>query len=311
MTVHHRNHGTGASPQKRSPVGDLARFLPQVPDLPARVAALPPLPGPMTGTAPGKGRKVSPRALPVAGLSRDIRVKIASERAEWKDAFQLVASNYQACGYEVADAGAVRFTPYHALPDTVTFVAKHEGNVLMTMSLVPDNTRLGLPLEAIFGEEVRALRRQRRRMGEVISLAAAKELGMREFHRVFVALIRLMKQYHVSHGGDTWVITVNPKHRDFYTKALGYVPVGPSRPYGAVQGAPAEAYLVDMPLLKAGAPKMYQQLFAEWLPGDALVAPRMLPHMVRYLGGQSSKDSQQKIREVFDLDHFFSSPRRW
>ena len=46
-------------------------------------------------------------------------------------------------------------------------------------------------------------------------------------------------------------------------------------------------------------------------PGEALVAPKMLPHMVRYLGSQSSKDSQQKIREVFDLDHFFSSPRRW
>jgi hypothetical protein len=40
---------------------------------------------------------------------------------------------------------------------------------MMTMSLVPDNTLLGLPLEAIFREEVRGLRRQRRRVGEVIS----------------------------------------------------------------------------------------------------------------------------------------------
>ena len=41
---------------------------------------------------------------------------------------------------------------------------------------------------------------------------------------MFNALIRLMKQHHVRHGGDTWVITVNPKHRNFYTKVLGFVP---------------------------------------------------------------------------------------
>jgi len=256
-------------------------------------------------------KKVTPREVSVEGVARDIRVKIASDRAEWKDAFQLVASNYQACGYEAPHACKVRFTPYHALPDSVTFLAKHEGRTLMTLSLVPDNTLLGLPLETIFGEEVRALRRQRRRLGEVISLAADKELSMREFRQVFVGLIRLMKQYHVTHGGDTWVITVNPKHRAFYTKVLGYASLGPNRPYGAVEGAPAEAYVLDVPLMQASVPKMYAQIFGEWLPGDALVAPKMLPHMVRYLGGQSSKESHHTIHEVFNLDRYFGSPRRW
>jgi hypothetical protein len=310
MTAHHRGNSTGASPRSPTRAADLARFLPQVPDLPARVAGLPPLPSPTAGAVPGKGRKVNPRAIPVAGLSREIHVKIASERAEWKGAFQMVTDKYQACGYEGPDGGAVRFTPYHALPDTVAFVAKHEGRVLMTVTLVPDNTLLGMPLESIFADEVRGLRRQRRRLGEAISLAAA-DISLREFRVVFAALLRLMHQYHVGHGGDTWVMTVNPKHRDFYTKAVGYVPLGTSRPYGAVQGAPAEAYLLDMAQLKSGPPRRFQDFFGEWLPGEALVAPKMLPHMVRYLGSQSSKDSQQKIREVFDLDHFFSSPRRW
>jgi len=176
---------------------------------------------------------------------------------------------------------------------------------------VPDNTLLGLPLESIFGEEIRVLRRQRRRLGEVISLAADKDLSLREFRQVFVALIRLVMQYHATHGGDTWVVTVNPKHRDFYTKVLGFTPLGPSRPYGAVEGAPAEGYILDVQLMQASAPKMYAQIFGEWLPGDALVAPKMLPHMVRYLGGQSSKEAHQTIREVFNLDRYFSSPRRW
>jgi hypothetical protein len=56
---------------------------------------------------------------------------------------------------------------------------------------------------------------------------------------------------------------------------------------------------------------MYTRVFEEWLPGDALVAPKMLPHMVRFLGGQSSKEARQTIREVFDLDRYFATPRRW
>ena len=259
---------------------------------------------------PGR-EKPDPRAVPVPRVARDIRVKIASERAEWKDAFQLVALNYQAVGYEAPLSSKVRFTEYHALPDTVTFIAKHQDRVLMTFSLVPDNTLVGLPLESIFGEEVKQLRRQRRRLAEIISLAADSELTPREFRPVFVALIKLMMQYHVSHGGDTWVITVNPRHRDFYTKAMGYVSLGPARTYPNVQDHPAEGYMLDQELMKVRAPRFHEQTFGEWLPGEALVAPKMLKHMVRYLGSQTNKTSGQKIREVISFDKFFTTPRRW
>jgi hypothetical protein len=259
--------------------------------------------------APGARR--TPREIPVPRVGRDFRVKIASERSEWREAYRLVATNYQARGYEAPYASKVRFTPYHALPDTVTFVAKHAGRVHMTLSLVPDNTLLGLPLESIYAEEVRQLRRERRRLAEVVSLAADKDVNMREFRQIFVAIIRLMKQYHVSHGGDTWVITVNPRHRDFYCKALGYVPLGPPRAYAAVEDHPAEAYMVDAKLMRANAPKMHDEVFGESLPGDALVAPKMLPHLVRYLASQTSESSGQRIREVFNFDEFFNSPRRW
>ena len=144
--------------------------------------------------------KKTPLSIRVPGVSRDLRVKIASERAEWRDAFQLVSSNYQARGYEEPLASKVRFTPFHALPDVVTLVAKLDDRVLATFSLVPDNTLLGLPLESIYGDEIKALRRSRRRVAEVTSFAADKDLGLREFRQVFVALIRLGMHYHLSQG---------------------------------------------------------------------------------------------------------------
>ena len=56
---------------------------------------------------------------------------------------------------------------------------------------------------------------------------------------------------------------------------------------------------------------MYEEIFDEWLPGEALVAPKMLSHVVRYLGDRSTKAARKTIREVFDQDEFFASPRRW
>src|SRR5262245_52448561 len=62
-----------------------------------------------------------PWSLPVPEPARDLHVKVASTRAEWEEAFRLVADNYQARGYETPEAAEFRFSSYHVLPDTVTF----------------------------------------------------------------------------------------------------------------------------------------------------------------------------------------------
>jgi hypothetical protein len=253
----------------------------------------------------------APRAVPVTRVERPIVVKIASNREELRAAFELVARNYQAVGYEGSMSCKVRFTPYHALPDSVTFVAKHGNQVLMTMTLVPDNTLLGLPLESLYGEEVARLRRARRRLAEVISLAADKDLDAREFRPVFLYMSRLLFQYHLAYGGDTLVITVNPRHSKYYIKTMGYQPLGPCRSYPEVQGHPAEAYLLDVELAKVYAPKAYAEIFAEWVPGSALVSRPIPPHLVRYLSDEASELAKERIRHTFNLDSYFRSPRRW
>jgi hypothetical protein len=264
------------------------------------------------------GRRGSPQPKPVhcqpdpvrvAGVSREIVVKIASEPEEWEQAFQLVAANYQERGYEAAHK-LYRFTPYHTLPDTTVFVAKCEGRVVATFTLVADNTLLGLPMEAIYGEEIAELRRQGRKMAEVTSLAAA-ELGQREFLQVFMALIRLMKQFHVSRGGDTWVITVNPRHRNFYSKVLGYRPLGPCKAYAAVGDAPAEAYVLDRDTMRADAPRAYEQIFGEWLPSAALNGVPVSRPFIRYFWGESNPAGAARLENVLSYVTNYGSPRAW
>jgi hypothetical protein len=255
-------------------------------------------------------RKPDPQPIPVEGIAGEVVVKIASDLEEWEEAFGLVAANYQQSGYEAPTGKPFRFTPHHALPDTTVFVAKRQGRVIATFTLVADNTLLGLPLESLYTEEVAELRRQGRRVGEITSLAFA-DLSQREFLQVFLTMIRLLQQYHVSKGGDTWVITVNPRHRTFYCKVLGARQLGECKPYAAVAGAPAEAYWVDRAMMRANAPRGHETIFGEPLPAAALSGPSLPRSFVRYFASQSSRSDEARLGDLLRAVADLGSPRAW
>lgn len=255
-------------------------------------------------------RRPSAHALEAPGRGRTFQVKIASSRDEFEQAFQLLAARYQARGYEEPSTKLFRFTPYHVLPDTVTFVAKHGDRVVATMSLVPDTALLGLPMECIYGAEVDALRRRGRRLGEVTSLADG-DLDTREFLQAFLALKRLMFQYHLRQGGDTWVITVNPRHRNYYCRALGFLPLGPRRTYPTVRNHPAEAFLVDVESMWANAPGMHQRIFGEALPDAVLENPARPADHVRHFADQSTQADRRTILNINRFVEHLGSPPRW
>jgi hypothetical protein len=252
----------------------------------------------------------SSQAFLVPGIARSIEVKLASEQDEWEQAFELLAANYRARGYEAPGAKPFRFTPYHVLPDTILIVAKHDDRVAATLSLVPDTSLLGLPLESIYAVEVAKLRREGRRIAEAISLADT-ELSIREFVQVFKAMIKLAMQFHVAQGGDTWVITVNPRHRNFYQKVLGFAPLGPCRTYPAVGDHAAEAYRLDVAHMEVNAPTMYHEVFDEPLPGPVLSAPRWSPERVRYFSRRSTQVDHRTVEYLLQVVEYLGSPPRW
>jgi hypothetical protein len=233
----------------------------------------------------------------VPGLTRDIRVKIASERSEFEQAYELLATNYRARGYEAASDKPYRFTPFHALPGTVTVVALDHERVVATLTLVPDSDVLGLPMESIYGPEVAELRAARLRPAEVISLADT-DLSIREFLQVFKALIKLVVQFDARRGGDCWIITVNPRHSNFYKKAIGFVPMGSKRSYPSVQNHPAEAHLLTSAIWAANAPQTYQEVFGEDLPEAVLNAHHWSEEHVRYFGARSTQLDEQALEAL-------------
>jgi hypothetical protein len=175
---------------------------------------------------------------------------------------------------------------------------------------VADNTLLGLPLESLYGAEIADLRRRGHRMGEVTSLAFA-DLAQREFLQVFIAMIRLLQQYHVTRGGDSWILAVNPRHKNFYCKVLGTEQFGGLKSYAAVSDAPAEAFLLDQSLMRKNAPRGHEQIFGEWLPAEAF-HPAPLPRAyVRYFAAESSQTDEARVNDILDSVAAFGSPRAW
>ena len=250
---------------------------------------------------PHLGRVGAPRtSFRVEGLTRNIHVKIASHRHEFAQAYELLAANYRARGYEAPGDKPFRFTPYHALPGTVTLVALDDDHaVVATLTLVADSHALGLPMEAIYAGEIDRLRQAGLRPAEAISLADSG-LSIREFVQVFKALIRLAMQYHASRGGDCWTITVNPRHSSFYQKVLGFAPLGPRRCYPSVQNHPAEAYLLTVSALRRQAPQMYGEVFGTPLPVAVLAPARWSEEHVRYFGARSSQLDAADLDDLLD-----------
>jgi hypothetical protein len=251
---------------------------------------------------------LSKLVIPSAG--GDIHVKIAEGRGEHAQAFELLAESYRARGYEVCCDKPYRFTSFHVLPDTINLIAERQGRVCATMSVVPDTRLLGLPMESIYGPEIAALRRQGRRLFETTSLADSG-LSIGEFIKVFIALIKLGMHSTIRQGADSWVITVNPRHRNFYRKAMGFVPLGPVRSYPSVQDHPAEAFLLDVPNLLANAPEMHEKIFGEPLADSLLTPSPLSPADVRHFAWRSTQlDSRSADDLLLSIEHF-GSPPRW
>jgi hypothetical protein len=206
-----------------------------------------------------------------------------------EEALRLVADRYRDRGYEPASGRPCRFTPHHALPGTATLVARHGPRVLATLTVVPDNRVLGLPMEAAYAAEVRGLRGQGLRLSEFTGLAA-RGLAVGEFLAVFKALIHLGMQYHLRCGGDVAVSTAHPRHRAFYSKMLGAEALGPRRAYAGAGGHPAEAWVLHPGRMKTAAPGMYRDLFEAPLPDPVLSGVGWSAERVRYLSRRSASD---------------------
>lgn len=176
---------------------------------------------------------------PHAGLQS--AVAVAATETERLSAARLVGRQYRAEGYLPDDDGdgerepAFR-TPHHLLPETVVFIARECARVVGTLTVVPDSPA-GLPMEALYAEEVSALRNLGRIPCEICSLAFDSRTEHRNTAPV-LQLFRLACGYLRRFTPVTdALVTLKPSHQDFYERFMGFGRIGERKQDPRFRGA--------------------------------------------------------------------------
>ena len=207
----------------------------------------------------------------VSRESSEISIKVASSREERYGAFRLAYIAYHRAGLCGARDEGLRITPYQLLTTTDVIVANLRGETISTLSLVRDGS-LGLPLEAIYPEEVRQRRAAAVRLAEVSCLADRRQDSGR-FFGLFSELARIMIQMADRERVDQLLIAVHPRHARMYCRVMAFKQVGADREYPAVNGNPAVLLCLDLAEVKSQRSEIWQRFVGEPLP-EALVQPQ-------------------------------------
>ena len=197
-----------------------------------------------------------------------VECRVSSSPDELFAAFRLVYEQYQRSGLMNPNKCGLRITPYHLLPTTEVLVALECRKVTCTMSLVCDSDN-GLPMEAVYPEEIARLRLKELSLAEVSCFAECQNDSESSQSAVF-QLMPLMAQLAYRRGADVLLIAVHPRHARFYHRFLGFDVISEERTYGKVCGKPVIALAADLNRLAINHPRVHEWMFGEPFPNAVL-----------------------------------------
>jgi len=233
--------------------------------------------------------------LKMEGIDRP-SIKIAETLDEYRQAFRLAHDCYVSTGYlENSPGRPYHYSTYSLLPETCVFVFKSYLTVIATLTEIHDTPELGLPMDALYREQIDGLRRGNRKVVELSSFVTSPDYRMRN---IMVYLCKAMFNYSIFNDVDDICIMVNPKHVKFYTRMFLFEPFGPELFYEKVQ-APAVALRVNMDHIEARLRGKYSgHEFTEDLHGFFC---RTNTTQGMLLSGSASCKKKQTSREILDF----------
>lgn len=162
------------------------------------------------------------------------KIRLANSEGRRESASLLIKKLYAWRGYDTEGAPVER-------PSRITLMADIGPQPIGTLTIGFDSPQ-GLLVDALYFEEIDALRRQGRNVCEFTKLAVDQAVKSK---RVLASLFHLAYIYaHRIHGASDVVIEVNPRHVVFYKRMLGFEKLGEERMCPRV-GAPAVLLHLD------------------------------------------------------------------
>lgn len=170
------------------------------------------------------------------------KVTRATALDDLTSAYRLVHDVFVQQGYITACESGLRVRVFEALPETATFVAKAEGQVVGVTSGIIDSPDLGLPSDKAFKAEIDTLRAQGRKVCEGTNWLVAQS------HRhsaVMSELMRCLFAHAVAEKCTDFIGAVSPGHAKFYS-LLGFEQVGEQKSYSAEINDPVVLVRIDL-----------------------------------------------------------------
>lgn len=227
-------------------------------------------------------------------------VRMARGDEEILQALSLVHAAYVRSGLIEPNIFQLRVTPYHLLSTTEVIVAVLRGEVVATATVVGDG-QLGLPMEGLYGTEVKGRRSKGMHLAEVSCFADRRE----HFERQFPLVARLMSltiQCAARRGSDELLIAVHPRHGSFYERFFGFRLIGEVKAYQAVNNNPAVPLSLDLKRLESACPRGYQRVFREvFADADFCYQPpseELMAHLSRVVCDLSDSQATAMIDNV-------------
>jgi len=199
--------------------------------------------------------------IPEVLQKKGYRVFFAKEREDFRKAFALVYKRYLANQLIMPNKKEIFYTLYQALPESRVCLALKVGSseITSTATIVLDNP-LGLPSDSTYKDILDRLRTEGRRLAEITCLAAERDFCYRNG---LLFVLRLLYRYARQKKVTDFVISIHPKHREFYEKIFLFEPIGPVRAYKNLYSAPAILERLDLTTVK----ERYYELYGSFPEG--------------------------------------------
>lgn len=195
---------------------------------------------------------------------------IASKLWEREAAFRLLYRAYVAADLSTPNRFSMRVTKYHLLPDSPLFVARLNDNIESTVTMVLDSKE-GLPIDAVYPEQMEILRRFNVKCAEMCCLADRRNNLSKGIESV-IGMTRLALHYAIKEEVACLLLLAHPRHAKFYKRAMGFKAIDKVRSCPYVRGFPAEPLMLNLNEIREHRPKLYDRYF------EAPVGRRELVH---------------------------------
>ena len=178
----------------------------------------------VAGRPPNQFSSISTPTARVHDDSRtEVRVFVAKSELDLGKADQLVAERYGWRGYRLPSIDPCKRDADGLTGPYLTLLCEVSGNPAGTVTLGLDSAQ-GLFADELYADRVDALRRQGRRVCELVRFAVNKG---DDYRAVLDSLFNLSYRLaRVLHAWTDLVIEVNPRHAPFYRRVLGFVQLG-------------------------------------------------------------------------------------